>query len=79
MKGTFFRIFNSIVFGPSGELKKVLNESQAGVFVEGNDPEKIAKELISMIKDKKALEIYSKNERKFVKNSTDFSHIAELI
>lgn len=66
-------------FGPSGELKKVLNESQAGVFVEGNDPEKIAKELISLIKDKKALEIYSKNARKFVENSTDFSHIAELI
>lgn len=66
-------------YGPSDALEGILTKANAGIHVKGNDPEKIANELIKILDDKKSLEQFSLNGRKYVEKHADYSRIAEMM
>jgi len=66
-------------YGPSTAMEKILDESQAGTFVRGNEPDKIAEKLITVLSDKSLLEKYSRNGRKYVERRTDSSNLIKWI
>lgn len=66
-------------YGPSKALDKILKEAKAGIHVYGNDPEKIADALIKILNDRKSLDEFSINGRKYLEKNVDYTKIAELM
>jgi len=66
-------------YGPSNALESILKEAKAGIHVKGNDPEKIANSLITILNDKKSLDEFSINGRKYLEKNVDYSKLAELM
>ena len=66
-------------YGPSDALERILKEAKAGIHVRGNDPEKIADALITILNDKKLLDDFSVNGRKYLEKTADYSKLAEMM
>ena len=66
-------------YGPSDALDRILKEAKAGIHVKGNDPEKIADALIKILNDRKSLDEFSINGRKYLEKNVDYTKIAELM
>ena len=67
-----------VAYGASDELELVMNKSQAGVYVRGDDKKQIAEAIIKVLDDKNAFEQYSTNGRRFAEQNTFHSLIADV-
>lgn len=67
-----------IAFGSSDELERTINESKSGIFVRGNDQNKIADAIIKLLNNKMELEKYAINARTFVEQQIDHSFFSKL-
>lgn len=67
-----------VAYGASDELELIVNKSQAGIHVRGDDKKQIADAIMKVINDKAALEQYSINGRKFAEENTYHSLIADV-
>lgn len=79
---TFEYMSNSLPvlgYGPSNALNKILNESDAGLYLFTENPIKIAEFLIRMITDKKILKKFGDNGRKYIENRGNFSNLSKLL
>ena len=65
-------------YGFSEELERVVKESNAGIFIKGNEPEKISDNLIKMISDDKMLEKFSSNANQYIQNRPNYSFLREI-
>ena len=65
-------------YGRSDELKRIIKESNAGVYIEGNNHEEIGDSLINLASDEDKLKKYSENGRKFMEQKIDFSFVKEI-
>jgi len=66
-------------YGPSDALDKILKEAKAGIHVYGNDPDNIAEGLLKILNDRKLLDEFSINGRKYLEKNVDFSKLAEMM
>jgi glycosyltransferase involved in cell wall biosynthesis len=64
-----------VAYGPSIELRRVMKESDAGIFVENNDHSQVASAIEKILVDKKLYEHCSSNARRFVERSIDCSFL----
>lgn len=64
-------------YGSSLELKRIVEESDAGIFIEGNNHEKISDSLIKLLNNKEKIKKYSINARKFMDKKIDLSFLEE--
>ncbi len=55
-----------VAYGLSVEVKKILEKSKAGVYVEGNDHRKVAKVIINLLSNPKLMEKMAQNARKYI-------------
>ena len=62
-------------YGGSQELKRIIKESDAGVFIEGNNHKDIGDSLIKLLNDKEKIKKYSINGRKFMERKIDLSFL----
>jgi len=79
---TFEYLSNSLPvfgYGPSEAMNTILKESDAGVYLFSDDPEKIADLLIKMLKDENTLKKSGENGRKYVKNRRNFSDLTDIL
>jgi len=67
-----------VAYGASDELELIMNKSQAGIYVRGDDKKQIADAIIKVINDKAALEQYSINGRKFAEENTFHSLLSDV-
>lgn len=67
-----------VAYGSSDEVERVLRESEAGIYVKGDDKKDIADAIINLISDKDSLEKYSLNGRKFAEKNTFHSLISDM-
>ena len=67
-----------VAYGASEELELIMNKSQAGINVRGDDKKQIANAIIKVINDKAALEQYSINGRKFAEENTFHSLLSDV-
>jgi colanic acid biosynthesis glycosyl transferase WcaI len=67
-----------VAYGASDELELILNKSQAGIYVRGDDKMQIANAIIKVINDKAVLEQYSMNGRKFAEENTIHSLVSDM-
>ena len=65
-------------YGFSEELERVVKESNAGIFIKGNNPEEISDNLIKMISDDKMLEKFSSNANQYIQNRPNYSFLREI-
>jgi len=65
-------------YGGSQELKRIIKESDAGVFIEGNNHKAIGESLIKLLNDKEKIKQYSINGRKFMEKKIDLSFLEEI-
>jgi len=65
-------------YGGSQELKRIIKESDAGVFIEGNNHKAIGDSLIKLLNDKEKIKKYSINGRKFMERKIDLSFLEEI-
>jgi colanic acid biosynthesis glycosyl transferase WcaI len=65
-------------YGGSQELKRIIKESDAGVFIEGNNHKAIGDSLIKLLNDKEKIKQYSINGRKFMGKKIDLSFLEEI-
>jgi len=65
-------------YGRSDELKRIIKESNAGIYIEGNNHEEIGDSLIKLVSDEDKLKKYSENGRKFMERKIDFSFLKEI-
>lgn len=67
-----------LAYGRSDELKRVIKESDAGVYIDSNDHIEIGDSLIKLLSDKEKMEKYSINGRKFMEQKIEFSFLKEI-
>ena len=67
-----------LAYGRSDELKRIIKESDAGIYVDGNDHKEIGDSLIKLLNDEDKLKKYSVNGRKFMEQKIDFSFLKEV-
>ena len=67
-----------LAYGRSDELKRIIKESDAGIYVDGNDHKEIGDSLIKLLSDEDKLKKYSVNGRKFMEQKIDFSFLKEV-
>ena len=67
-----------LAYGRSDELKRIIKESDAGIYVDGNDHKEIGDSLIKLLSDEDKLKKYSVNGRKFMEQKIDFSFLKEI-
>ena len=67
-----------LAYGGSDELERIINESKAGIYIKGNDSNKIAEEMIQLLSSEKTLKELSVNGRKFVEKKQNYSFLLEL-
>ena len=65
-------------YGGSQELKRIVKDSDAGVFIEGNNHKDIGNSLIKLLNDKEKIKKYSINGRKFMERKIDLSFLEEI-
>ena len=65
-------------YGGSQELKRIIKESDAGVFIEGNNHKAIGDSLIKLLNDREKIKKYSINGRKFMERKIDLSFLEEI-
>jgi len=78
---TFEYMSNSLPvlgYGPSKSLKTILKESDAGLYLFTDVPEKIADSLVRMIKDENALKKFGENGRKYIESRENFSNLTKM-
>ena len=66
-----------LAYGRSDELKRIIKESESGIYVEGNNHEEIANSLVKLLNDEDRLKKYSINGRKFMERKIDYSFLKE--
>ena len=67
-----------LAYGRSDELKRIIKESNAGVFIDGNNHKEIGKSMIKLLNDKENIKKYSINGRKFMDRKIDLSFFKEI-
>jgi glycosyltransferase involved in cell wall biosynthesis len=67
-----------VAYGASEELEKILFESDAGIYVNGNDELEIARAIIKIMTDKESFDKFSNNGRNFVENNSFHSIQSEV-
>jgi len=67
-----------VAYGKSDELKRIIEESNAGVYIDNNNEKEIGDALIKLLSDKEKLKKYSENGRKFMEQKIDFSFMKEI-
>ena len=67
-----------LAYGRSDELKRIIKESDAGIYVDGNNHKEIGDSLIKLLNDEDKLEKYSVNGRKFMEKKINFSFLKEI-
>ena len=65
-------------YGRSDELKRIIKESKAGIYIDGNNHEEIGNSLIELLGDEDKLKKYCLNGRKFMERKIDFSFLKEI-
>ena len=78
---TFEYLSNSLPvlgYGPSTSLKAILKESDAGLYLITDDPEKIADSLVRMLKDENGLKKFGENGRKYMESRENFSNLTKM-
>lgn len=65
-----------IAYGGSEELKRIVIESNSGIFVEGGYSE-LAEKILMFLNDKELIESYMKNGREFIKKQNYFTFLEE--
>ena len=65
-------------YGRSDELKRIIKESEAGIYIDGNNHEEIGNSLIELLGDEDKLKKYCLNGRKFMERKIDFSFLKEI-
>tara|TARA_B110000438_G_scaffold79100_1_gene79199 strand:+ start:962 stop:2125 length:1164 start_codon:yes stop_codon:yes gene_type:complete len=63
-----------IAYGSSEELKRIMTESNSGIFVEG-DVNKLAENILLLLNDKELIESYKKNGREFLMKQNSFKFL----
>lgn len=64
-------------YGGAQELKRIIKESDAGVFIEGNNYKEIGNSLIELLDDKEKRKKYSINGRKFMEKKINLSFLED--
>ncbi len=67
-----------LAYGGSHELKRIIKESDGGIFIEGNNHKEIGDSLIKLLNDKEKIKRYSVNGRKFMNRKIDLSFFKEI-
>ena len=67
-----------VAYGKSNELKRIIEESNAGVYIDNNNEKEIGNSLIKLLSDEEKLKKYSENGRKFMEQKIDFSFMKEI-
>jgi glycosyltransferase involved in cell wall biosynthesis len=67
-----------LAYGGSHELKRIIKESDGGIFIEGNNHKEIGDSLIKLLNDKEKIKRYSVNGRKFMNRKMDLSFFKEI-
>ena len=67
-----------VAYGKSDELKRIIEESNAGVYIDNNNEKEIGNSLIKLLSDEEKLKKYSENGRKFMEQKIDFSFMKEI-
>ena len=65
-----------IAYGGSEELERIMAESNAGIFVEGEYSE-LAEKISMLLKNTELIELYKKNGREFIKKQNYFTFLEE--
>jgi len=68
-----------IAYGSSLEVKRIIKESGAGIYVNGNNPTDIAKATITLISNPKLLKKMSYNARKYIVQNYDSKLISKRL
>ena len=67
-----------VAYGKSNELKRIIEESNAGIYIDNNNEKEIGNSLIKLLSDEEKLKKYSENGRKFMEQKIDFSFMKEI-
>jgi len=67
-----------VAYGKSDELKRIIEESNAGIYIDNNNEKEIGNSLIKLLSDEEKLKKYSENGRKFMEQKIDFSFMKEI-
>ena len=67
-----------VAYGKSDELKRIIEESNAGLYIGNNNEKEIGDSLIKLLSDEEKLKKYSENGRKFMEQKIDFSFMKEI-
>ncbi len=67
-----------LAYGRSDELKRIIKESDAGIYIDNNNHKEIADSLIKLLNDEDELKKYSVNGRKFMEKRINFSFLKEI-
>lgn len=79
---TFEYLSNSLPvfgYGPSDAMNKILKESNSGMYIFTDDPEKIADSLLTMLNDENTLKKLAENGRKYIENREFFSDFSKIL
>ena len=67
-----------LAYGRSDELKRIIKESDAGVYIDNNNAKENVNSLAKLLDDEEKLKKYSENGRKFMEQKIDFSFVKEI-
>ena len=67
-----------LAYGRSDELKRIIKESDPGVYIDNNNAKEIGNSLAKLLDDEEKLKKYSENGRKFMEQKIDFSFVKEI-
>ena len=67
-----------LAYGRSDELKRIIKESDAGIYIDNNNSKEIGNSLAKLLDDEEKLKKYSENGRKFMEQKIDFSFVKEI-